>query len=70
MGRDETHGMVWECEAECDKETQQAIHVVLETGDAWWIPKSVVHDDSEVFEFGGEGKLVLHYWWAERSGLV
>ncbi len=32
-----------------------------------WIPRSVVHDDSEVFEAGHEGKLVVLRWWARRQ---
>lgn len=37
-----------------------------------WVPKSAIHDDSEVFD-GGEnnyGKLVLKTWFAEKEALV
>ena len=37
-----------------------------------WVPKSVIHDDSEVFDDdeNAEGMLVLEDWWAEKSGLI
>jgi hypothetical protein len=37
-----------------------------------WIPKSQVHDDSEVYDVceGREGKLVITQWFAEKTGLV
>lgn len=34
-----------------------------------WVPQSVIHEDSEVFEAGQSGKLVLMTWWAVREGL-
>jgi hypothetical protein len=34
-----------------------------------WIPKSVIHDDSEVYKEGAEGKLVVARWFAEKEGL-
>lgn len=58
-------------DAEADKETDKAIHVLKDTKRGYpggWIPKSVIHDDSEVFEAGHSGKLVLHHWWAEKNG--
>lgn len=34
-----------------------------------WVPFSVIHDDSEVFEPGHEGNVVVHEWWADKQGL-
>lgn len=34
-----------------------------------WIPRSQITDDSEVFELGHEGQLVIKSWFAEREGL-
>ena len=34
-----------------------------------WIPKKVIHADSEVFEPGHKGKLVVARWFAEKEGL-
>lgn len=42
-------------------------------GEEHWVPKSMIHDDSEVFEDtdgANEGTLVVKYWWAEQAGLV
>lgn len=34
-----------------------------------WVPKSVIHDDSEIWEEGQEdGDLVVQDWWAEKEG--
>lgn len=39
-----------------------------------WIPKSQVHDDSEVWDGGadgsGPGALVISAWFAEKEGLA
>jgi hypothetical protein len=35
-----------------------------------WIPKTVVHEDSEVSSEGDTGTIVLMRWFAEREGLV
>lgn len=40
-----------------------------ETKDGRWVPKSCVHDDSEVFKKGDEGKFIVKTWWAEKNGL-
>jgi hypothetical protein len=53
----------------CIHETARAILVRLETGEEQWIPKSCVHDNSEVWEDGGEGKVVVKTRWAEKEGL-
>ena len=41
----------------------------LATGEAW-IPRSVIHDDSEVFDAfnNARGKLVVQRWFARREG--
>jgi len=35
-----------------------------------WIPKSVVHEDSEVSSEGDTGTIVLQRWFAGKEGLV
>ena len=35
-----------------------------------WIPKSQIDDDSEVYEEGHEGTLVITLWIAEKKGLA
>lgn len=62
--------------AECISETRAALLVRFadppRSTVTIWIPKSVVHDDSEVFDAGrnARGRLVLLAWWAEREGLT
>jgi hypothetical protein len=48
--------------------TEKALLCVPAQGGQFWIPKSVVHDDSEVWKKDDEGKLVVKYWWAEKNG--
>lgn len=54
------------------RETDKALLVELEElGEERWIPKSVVHDDSEVFGGGenDEGEMIVQRWWALENGL-
>ena len=39
-------------------------------GDEKWIPQSQVHDNSEIWNKGDEGTLVVTLWWAVKAGLV
>jgi len=62
-------------EAVCSRETPTAILVQLidDGEDTMWIPKSCLHDDSEVYgeyEDQNRGQLVVKMWWAEEKGLV
>jgi hypothetical protein len=78
MGRSEGHEGVTIGEGECVRETDRAILVELRgpkdsfggrTVTEKWIPKSVIHDDSEVFEADTEGSVIVHRWWAEKEGI-
>jgi hypothetical protein len=52
-------------------ETAQAVKVVDQHGADFWCPKSVIHDDSEVWQKGGEaGKFIVHGWWARKNGFA
>jgi len=53
----------------CIKETEKALLVEIE-GEEVWVPKSVVHDDSEVYAEDDQGTLVVKRWWAREKGLV
>lgn len=60
----------------CVFESAGALKVVLHPKkgldqDEVWIPKSVVHADSEVYDSkeNNEGKLVLKRWFADKEGL-
>lgn len=57
------------------RQTDLAILVQLQDGKRWsktvlWVPKSVLHDDSEVYAPGTSGKLVVSAWWAEEQGYL
>lgn len=53
----------------CEYETSKAIFVNIE-GIKCWIPKSQIHDNSEVYKAGTEGTLVITEWIAVKKGLV
>jgi hypothetical protein len=55
------------------KATDKALQVELtDLGETRWIPRSVIHDDSEVYDEGEnkEGEVVVKQWWANQEGLV
>lgn len=51
------------------RETDDAILVQFDNQELW-VPKSVIHDDSEVYEMGCDGTLIIAEWWAEKKGLA
>jgi hypothetical protein len=56
---------------EVKAETEKAILCLVETGDLVWVPKSVIHEDSEVYsKRSGCGTLVVPAWFAKKSGLA
>lgn len=58
---------LWRHPARVVHNTDNALLVDIE-GDEYWIPKSQIHDDSEVWKKGQEGDLVIHYWYARKLG--
>jgi hypothetical protein len=53
----------------CIKATDKAILCVI-AGEDCWVPQSQVHEDSEVFEDGNEGTLIVTAWLAKTKGWV
>lgn len=54
------------------RSTPKALLVELESGEEQWVPRSVIHDDSEVYTDEGEnaeGELIVLQWWADKEGL-
>lgn len=49
-------------------ETDKALLVEIE-GETHWVPKSQISEDSEVFEDGMEGDLVVSEWFAQKNDL-
>jgi hypothetical protein len=51
------------------RETEKAILVMIDDKEVW-LPKTQIHDDSEVYKAGTSGKLVITEWIATAKGLV
>jgi hypothetical protein len=51
------------------KETEAALLVEIE-GEEFWVPKSQIDDDSEVYKADTEGTLIIPLWLAEKMELV
>jgi hypothetical protein len=54
----------------CVGETAGGALVCLINGERRYIPKSLVHDDSDVYEDGQTGTLVIPEWFATKEGLI
>lgn len=59
--------------ARCHRSTAKAILVTLDDEGGVkqrWVPQDCVHDDSEVYQSGQSGKLVVvdGSWWARQEG--
>lgn len=55
-------------EATCLRETEKALHVAIDGVGNKWIPKSQIHDNSEVFAVDHQGLLVVSQWFADKQG--
>jgi len=60
--------VIEDCYAE--NETPKALLVRLPDDEEVWIPKGHIDDDSEVYERGHNGKLVITKWIAQQKGLI
>ena len=69
MGHERTEDLAEFEGIACDVDTPKAILVTVE-GKQVWNPKWAVHDDSEVYKRGTEGRLVILQRIAEEKGLV
>lgn len=58
--------------ARCHRASAKAILVTLvdESPKQRWVPQDCIHDDSEVYESGQTGNLVVNAgcWWAKQEG--
>lgn len=70
MSRDEEDsGHEYETEVTCVEETPKALKLRRnDDGNTFFVPKSVVHEDSDVYEQGTDGKLIVKSWFAEKEG--
>lgn len=71
MGRVREEEEPYRCQGTCTAESKLACKIELETGETYWVPKSVLHDDSEVYDAGehSTGEVVIQGWWAAKEGL-
>ena len=53
----------------CQYETEKAILVRI-NGEDHWIPISQIDDDSDVYQYGNRGDLIITEWLARKKGLV
>ena len=51
------------------KETAKALLVDFED-ESYWIPKSQVDDDSEVWKMGQKGDMIITHWIAGQMGFT
>jgi hypothetical protein len=54
----------------CVNETKDAVKVTpvqAKNFEPFWVPKSVLHDDSEVYQKGDEGTLIVLEWFALKE---
>ena len=57
-------------DAEALRETDKALLCNIE-GEEVWVPKSLIHDDSEVYSMkANAGTLIVPLWWARKQGLA
>lgn len=69
MGRDDG---VQIGEGRITRESERAFFVEFDDAiprASLWVPKSVLHDDSEIFAIEDEGVLVVKRWYAEKNEL-
>jgi hypothetical protein len=54
------------------KATDKALEIELtDLGETRWIPRSILHANSEVYDDENrEGEVVVQQWWALQEGLV
>lgn len=56
-------------DCKCEGETDAAVRVSgPDLDNEVWVPKSVLHDDSEVCGEGDEGRLAVKTWFARKQG--
>lgn len=52
------------------KESDDGLLVELDTGEEVWLPKSQIHANSEVYEMGTDGVLIIPEWLAIVKEMV
>lgn len=71
MRKESDEGVELEVE-EVKAVTEKAILVIIE-GSEYWLPKSQIHENSEMtedVEKGDSGDITVTTWWAEKENLA
>ena len=58
----------YDVRVECIQETPKSVLLRDLCDKEFWVPKSVLHDDSEVYKMGDKGRLIVKTWFAEKEG--
>lgn len=60
-------------QARVKRSTGKALLVETDDVGTFWVPVSVIHDDSEVYgsdASNSHGKLIVKSWWAKKEGIT
>lgn len=52
------------------RSTTKAVLVEFSDGSEHWVPKSQIHEDSDVYDEDTSGTLIVSRWWAEQADLL
>ena len=53
------------------RQTKKAVQMLIDGIGREWVPKSSIHDDSEVWRPGQpKGRLIVNEWFAEKKGWI
>lgn len=55
-----------------ERDTGKALLCRWPNGSQYWIPKSMIADESEVFDARdhSKGEIAIAYWWARKNGIA
>lgn len=73
MSRPNNDGPVSLGNCRATKETEKGLMVIgleVSDGNPQWLPKSAIHDNSEVWKKGQEGDIVVKEWFADKLGVI
>ena len=59
-------GEIYKDGVNCSIDTDKALLCTKDGEPDFWVPKSQVSDDSEVYKVGTDGRIIMKGWWAEK----
>lgn len=54
----------------CDGERPLSVHIIDAEGRQYWIPKSLICEESEVWHDGDKGDIYIPEWFALQEGMI